>query len=70
MKIKFNAHIDCVMSLKMVTCKDMPIGLEECTQQMSDIANTLQITAMFNQIAPPTPLGTQVNRNTKWTKLT
>ena len=40
------------------------------TQQMTDIANTLQIPDMFSQIVPPTPLDTLVNRNTKWTKLT
>ena len=50
--------------------KNTPIGTMTYTQQMPDIANTLRIPKMFSQIAPPMPLDTSVNRNTKWTKFT
>ena len=50
--------------------KNKPLETKTYTQQMQDTANTLGIPEMFCQIAPPTPLDTSVNRNTKWTKLT
>ena len=48
----------------------MPIGSEEYTHQMNDIANTSQVLETFNQAASPTPMDILVDRNTKWTKLT
>ena len=37
--------------------------------QLTHIANTLQISQIHTQIAPPTPLNTLVNPNKKWSKL-
>ena len=35
---------------------------------MNTIVNTLQIPAIFTQVAPPTPQNNPMNRNTKWSK--
>ena len=69
--LKFkNLEQKIVLYILCIHHKNTPISTETYTQQMKNTTNTLRIPDMFSQIAPQTPLGTLVNCNTKWTKLT
>ena len=49
--------------------KTTPTGTTEQIQQMSSIANTLQIPKMFTKITPPTLVNSLVNECKEWSKL-
>ena len=60
----------CAIHTLCIHHKGTPTGSKGYTQQMYNIANTLQIFAMFIQPTSLTPQDTPVNRSIKWSKHT